>query len=284
MSGPLITVSELRDVLGNNPGACVLDMRWRLDRPEGRPDYLDGHIPGAVYVDLEQELAHRDDPAAGRHPVPARERLEASARRWGVRTGETVYVYDDLQSVAAARAWWLLRGSGVDVRVVDGGLRAWLAEDLPLQTGDTEPAAWGDITLQPLTGELSSHDAALTADRGVLIDTRHRRLYRGDDDPLDPVAGHIPGARNLPTTVHQQDGRFYDAERIRSNFALVGAVPGRPVGAYCGSGVASAHTVLAGTIAGLDVGLYAGSWSQWSRTRGLQYAVGASPRGVLLPV
>lgn len=285
MAGPLISVPELHEVVRSPSDLTVLDVRWRLDRPEGRPDYLSGHIPGAVYVDLEAELAHRGDPAAGRHPLPSTPRLEAAARRWGITRGTPVVIYDDLDSVAAARAWWLLSRAGVhDVRVLDGGLRAWVEAGHPLEPGDASPARAGNVVLHTLEPGLSADAAARVAERGVLIDVRHRRLYRGDDDPHDPIAGHIPGARNLPTTVHVTEGRFRSPEVIRANFRLVGADSRVSIGAYCGSGVASAHTVLAGAVAGIAVDLYAGSWSEWSRSRGRRYAVGSSPAGVLLPV
>lgn len=285
MPSPLITVDELHAALTASRGIRVLDVRWRLDRPEGRPDYLDGHIPSAVYVDLESDLAERGDPSEGRHPVPGAERLQRAARRWGLEDGQAVVVYDDLDAVAAARAWWVLRQAGVDdVRVLDGGLRAWTAAGHPLEPGDVTPRRGGGITLTAPDGALTADEAARVAERGVLIDVRHRRLYRGDDDPHDPVAGHIPGARNLPTTVHVENGSFRSPERIRANFALVGAVRGVDIAAYCGSGVASAHTVLAGEIAGLRVDLFAASWSHWSRSRGRRYAVGSSPAGLLLPI
>src|SRR6478609_7742390 len=150
MPSPLISPAELSSLLSSAPRPRILDVRWRLDEPEGRPAYLEGHLPGAVYVDLERELARRGDPREGRHPLPPREQLQAAARRWGIRSGDTVVVYDDVQSVAAARAWWVLSRSGVaDVRVLDGGLRGWLAERLPLETGDVLPRP-GNVVLHDI--------------------------------------------------------------------------------------------------------------------------------------
>ncbi|WP_040166550.1 sulfurtransferase [Microbacterium gorillae] len=284
MPRPLIDVVELADLLRGDTPVHLLDVRWRLDQPEGRPAYLDGHLPGAVYVDLDRELADRDDPKRGRHPVPSREALQASARRWGLRTGEPVVIYDDVQSVAAARAWLLLTRSGVaDVRVLDGGLRAWIAAGFPLPTGDVLPTP-GDIELAELTGTIDIDEAATWSTSGVLIDARAPERFRGDADPLNPVAGHIPGARNLPTTAHLSAGRFLDPERLRLLFAAVGADGTTPVAAYCGSGIAASHTVLAAELAGLDVALYPGSWSQWSRARGRVAAVGSAPAQDLLPI
>ncbi|MDL9978822.1 sulfurtransferase [Microbacterium sp. ASV49] len=280
----LIAARELSDLLIDAP-VRLLDVRWRLDRPEGRPAYLDGHLPGAVYVDFDNELADRGDPRRGRHPLPTREQLQAAARRWGLHPGDTVVAYDDVQSVAAARAWWLLTRSGVaDVRVLDGGLRAWIAEELPLALGDVQPRR-GTIELHPIPdgSRIGIDEAEAWPRSGVLLDVRAADRYRGDVEPLDPVAGHIPGAVNVPTTVHLDAGRFRSPEEIRATFAAAGAAEGTRVAAYCGSGVAASHTVLAGAIAGIDVVLYPGSWSEWSRRR--RYAaIGQTPARVVLPV
>ena len=276
---PLITPAELSALLDDRRDVRLLDVRWRLDQPEGRPAYLDGHLPGAVYVDLDGELADRGgDPSRGRHPLPSRERLQAAARRWGVRTGDTVVVYDDVHSVAAARAWWLLTRSGVaDVRVLDGGLRGWLVEGGHLYTGDVQPRP-GNIVLDDIRGSLDDVDDVESWPRsGVLLDARAADRYRGDTEPMDPVAGHIPGAVNLPTTAHLEAGRFREPAAIRAAFAELGVREGVPAAAYCGSGIAACHTALAGAIAGIDISVYPGSWSQWSNSRGRAVATGATP-------
>lgn len=244
----------------------VLDVRWRLDRPDSRPEYLEGHLPGAVYVDLDTELAAHGRPEDGRHPLPTVEALQASARRWGLHAGDTVVVYDDLKNLSAARAWWLLRYAGVaDVRLLDGSLRAWTAAGLPLETGDVQPEP-GDIDLT--YGALPTIDidgAAAFPEDGVLLDARAGERYRGEAEPVDPRAGHIPGARNAPTTGNVgPDGRFLDPAALRARFAEVGVVDGVPVAAYCGSGVTAAHEAVALTLAGFTAALYPGSWSQWS--------------------
>lgn len=282
---PLISPSELDALRRDEPNLRLLDVRWRLDEPEGRPAYLDAHLPGAVYVDLEHELARRGDPTDGRHPLPTREALEESARRWGLNAGDTVVVYDDLHSIAAARAWWLLTRSGVpNVRVLDGGLRAWIADGLPLETGDVQPRR-GTIQLDDITPEevLGIADVEDWPWRGILLDVRAPERYRGESEPIDPVGGHIPGARNLPTTVHVHAGRFRSPREIRAAFASVGATEEAAVAAYCGSGIAATHTALAGAVAGLHVALYSGSWSQWSNTRGRLVAVGATPSAEVVP-
>ena len=272
---PLITVEELSDLLTSAQPVRVLDVRYRLDRPDGRPAYRAGHVPGAVYVDLDHELAHIDRPEDGRHPLPALDELQTAARRWGLRDGDTVVVYDDWNGMGAARAWWLLTGAGAaDVRVLDGGYRAWVEAGLPVDDGDDRPEP-GTVTLHERTaGVASIDDAAAWSGHGVLIDVRAPERFRGESEPMDPIAGHIPGAVNLPSLVHLDDGRFKDAAAIRAAFAEVGATPGVAVAAYCGSGVTAAHTALAGALAGIDITVYPGSWSQWSNTPGRPVATG----------
>ncbi len=248
---------------------AVLDVRWALGDPDGREHYRAGHVPGAVFVD--RELAAPPSPAAGRHPLPTLEDLQVAARRWGVRQGGHVVVYDDAGGLAAARAWWLLRWAGVEqVQLLDGGLRAWRAAGLPLATGD-EAAEPGDVTLSPGPagrGHLPIVDAdgaAHLAAEGVLLDVRAGERYRGEVEPIDPVAGHVPGAVSAPTGANLDDaGRFLPAAVLRERFAGLGVRDGVPVAAYCGSGVTAAHTVAALAVAGIDAALYPGSWSQWS--------------------
>lgn len=285
MPSPLLTAAELAHLLRETSRVRLLDVRWRLDVPEGRPDYLAGHLPGAVYVDLDRELARRGDPRQGRHPLPPREDLQRAARRWGISHGDIVVAYDDLHSVAAARAWWVLTRSGVrDVRVLDGGLRGWLTERLPLETGDVLPPP-GDVVLAEIREGLADiDDIEQWPSSGLLLDVRAPERYRGDAEPLDPVAGHIPGAVNLPTTVHLYAGRFRSAEEIRREFAAVGAADGVPVAAYCGSGIAASHTALAGAIAGIEVVVYPGSWSEWAHSRGRLVATGPTPAGEVSPL
>lgn len=270
----LISPEELAALVAT-PGIRLLDVRWRLDRPDGRLDYAAGHVPGAVFVDLGTELSREGRADEGRHPLPARATLEAAARRWGIDRGDTVIVYDDANSVSAARAWWLLRGSGVaDVRVLDGGIRAWTAAGLPVETGEVVPAR-GNVALTELAAPIATiDDAAGWSQRGALLDARAPERYRGDTEPIDPVAGHIPGARNLPASALLDDGRFRDPSELVAAFAAVGATRGVPVAAYCGSGVTAAHTALAGALAGIEVTVYPGSWSEWSNTPGRPVASG----------
>ena len=259
----LISAAELAAVL---PTVRVLDVRWSLAAPDGRAAHLAGHVPGAVYVDLDSELARHGDPRDGRHPLPDTADLQEAARRWGLNDGDTVVVYDGAGNLAAARAWWLLRDAGVaDVRLLDGALPAWTAAGLPLATGPERPER-GTITLRPhLLSTVDIDGAAEFPDRGVLLDARAGERYRGETEPVDPRAGHIPGAVSAPTSDNlAEDGTFLPADRLRERFTALGVTEDRPVAAYCGSGITAAHTVVALTIAGFAPALYAGSWSQWA--------------------
>ena len=275
---PLITARELAALLGGGRTVRLLDVRWRLDRPDGRPEYLEAHLPGAVYVDLDHELASHGRPEDGRHPLPTRDALESAARRWGLRAGDTVVAYDDAGGLAAARAWWLLSRAGVaDVRVLDGGLSAWTREGLPLEEGDVVPQS-GDIVLHDATeGIADIDDAAAWPSRGVLLDVRAAERYRGEVEPLDPIAGHIPGAVNLPISTLLSDGLLRSSDELRAAFEAAGATQDTPVAAYCGSGITAAQAALAGVVAGIDVTVYPGSWSQWSNSPGRPVATGAEP-------
>src|SRR6478736_5489313 len=222
----LITPAELDDLL-RSTAVRVLDVRERLDHPDGSAEHLEGHVPGAVYVDMETELSQHGRPDEGRHPLPPREALQAAARRWGIDDGDTVVVYDDDRALGASRAWWLLTRSGIaDVRLLDGGLGAWTAAGLPLESGPVTPEP-GAVSLAPIAEPvLSIDEAAALAASGVLIDVRAAERYRGEVEPIDPIAGHIPGAVNLPTGAYMEGERFRDAATLRALFATVGAGDG----------------------------------------------------------
>ncbi len=261
----------------------MLDVRWKLGGPPGLAEHLAGHIPGSVYVDLDTELAGHGAPEDGRHPLPAIDDLQAAARLWGLHDGDTVVVYDDLGSQSAARAWWLLRHAGMrDVLVLDGALAAWRSAGLPLATGSDAHREAGTVHLA--YGALATIDAdtaAAVARTGVLLDARAAARYRGETEPIDPRAGHIPGAISAPTTENlAPDGRFRSVDELRARFESLGVRAMRPVGVYCGSGVTAAHEALALVIAGFVPYLYPGSWSQWSNLPDRQIETGdAPPRG-----
>jgi thiosulfate/3-mercaptopyruvate sulfurtransferase len=255
---PLISVAEL----AANPSAfTVLDVRYKLGGPAGPAEFAAGHIPGAVFVDLDDALAAAPG-RGGRHPLPEAAAFAAGMRRLGVSGDRPVVVYDDWGARAAARAWWLLRYHGHgDVRVLDGGWAAWKASGSAVATEVAVPAP-GDFEAVP--GGMPIVDAEDVQRVGVLIDARAPERYRGDVEPIDPVAGHIPGAVNVPTTSNlAADGRFRAPAELAAEYARVGAVPGADVAAYCGSGVTAAQDVLALEIAGVRAKLYPGSWSGW---------------------
>ncbi|HEV7653443.1 MAG TPA: sulfurtransferase [Mycobacteriales bacterium] len=270
---PLIDVDELAELIQNvtAPSLVVLDVRWRLAGPTPAELYAPGHLPSAVAVDLDRDLADAvGDGRRGRHPLPDPDVFETTLRRWGIRADSTVVVYDDADGSSAARAWWLLRWAGLtDVRVLDGGIGAWLAAGQPLTTEVPEPAP-GDVVVRP--GDMPVLDAdaagALPGAGGVLLDARAEARYRGEVEPVDPVAGHIPDARSAPTSGNvEADGRFLAPEELRERFAALGVRPGKAVGAYCGSGVTASQEVLALEIAGVPAALYPGSWSEWVADR-----------------
>jgi thiosulfate/3-mercaptopyruvate sulfurtransferase len=274
---PLIDAAALARALAGPRPPVLLDVRWALTGPPGIDSYRAGHLPGAQFVDLDRELAGPPGPG-GRHPLPATAGFQAAMRRAGVNDGWPVVVYDDRDATAAARAWWLLGYFGhAPVRVLDGGYQAWLAAGHPVQRAAV-PAAPGWFTARP--GHLPLLDAAGAAGlarRGVLLDARAAERYRGEVEPADPVAGHIPGARSAPTTGNVgADGRFLDPAALRARFAGLG-VGDAPAGVYCGSGVTAAHEVLALRIAGQPAALYVGSWSDWITDPGRPVATGQDP-------
>ncbi len=250
------------------PELVLLDVRWALGDPHGHRHHLAGHLPGAVFVDLDRELAAPPSPTLGRHPLPEVADLQASARRWGVSTTSRVVVYDDSGAMAAARAWWLLRWAGLtDVRILDGGLGAWRAAGHPVQTGEVTPVP-GDVVLTP--GQLAVVEAddvarLAAATDAVVLDARAGERYRGEVEPIDPRAGHIPGAISAPTAGNlDPQGRFLPKDLLRQRFTTLGVTGAGVTATYCGSGVTAAHQVAALAVAGFEAALYPGSWSQWS--------------------
>ncbi|HVC04193.1 MAG TPA: sulfurtransferase [Candidatus Acidoferrales bacterium] len=260
----MLDCHDLAARLASNPRPLLLDVRWALGGPPGLGEYRIAHIPGAQFVDLDRDLSA--PPGAGRHPLPDAASFEAAMRRHGVSMSRPVVVYDASTGTSAARAWWLLRYFGhPDVALLDGGFAAWTASGLPVAEGDDAGVPAGDFVAAPgALPLLDAAGAAAMAARGVLVDARAPERFRGDVEPVDPVAGHIPGARNLPA---QQtlgaDGKLLPPEALRDRFAAVGVRAGDPVGVYCGSGVVATQEVFAMAVAGIEAALYPGSWSEW---------------------
>ncbi|SES02464.1 thiosulfate/3-mercaptopyruvate sulfurtransferase [Propionibacterium cyclohexanicum] len=259
----LITPVELAGMLASATPPAVLDVRWSGPAAPGggREDFEAGHVPGSQWISADDELSDRSKPG-GRHPLPSRESFQTVLREHGVRRDRPVVVLDARDSQAAGRLWWMLTDAGLtDVHVLDGGFAAWQAAGLPVQAGPAEPVAPGDVVVGPPSLPTADADEVARASRNIW-DVRAPERFRGDREPIDPRAGHIPGARNLPEQDnHRRDGRFKSVEELQRNLAQVR--PGDIV--YCGSGITAAQTLLALHIAGIDgVRLYPGSWSDWS--------------------
>ena len=262
----LISPAELADLLGSERPPILADVRWSLGGPPGKPDFVASHIPGAVWVDLEAQLASPPG-AGGRHPLPRIDRFQQAMRDIGVCEDSLVVVYDAATSQAAARVWWLLSDAGHDqVKVLNGGLAAWIAAGLPPVSGPGAPSTQGDFVARP--GQRAQVNAAeIAAELGVsdgltLVDVRAPERYSGDKEPIDPVAGHIPGAINIPATENLDvDGRFLPPAEIAARYAAAGGREGAVL--YCGSGVTAAQSLLALESAGLTAAIYPGSWSEW---------------------
>ncbi len=282
---PLVSAADVARDLASERPPVLLDVRYQLvgaapGGPTAAEEYAAGHLPGAHFVDLDRDLAA--PPGApgrgGRHPLPDVEEFGAAMRRFGVSAGRPVVVYDGAASMAAARAWWLLRWAGHrDVRVLDGGFAAWREAGLPVSAEVPQPQE-GDFKPAPgLMPTVDGDGAAVWAREGLLLDARSGERYRGEVEPVDPRAGHVPGAVSAPTAENVgPDGRFRPAAELAERFRALG-VGERPTAVYCGSGVTAAHQVLALELAGVEATLYPGSWSEWSSDGSRPVAVTDQP-------
>lgn len=281
--GPLIDAQALAREL--ELGSCVVvDCRFTLtDPPAGRAAYERGHIPGARYAHLDDDLARHPRVGEGRHPLPDREQFAATLGRWGIGSEDAVVAYDEGSGAIAARLWWLLGWVGHERRaVLDGGLAAWQAAGLPLEQAHPQARSrrYDALPLER-AGVVATKDlAAEQAAGGLLVDARAAPRYRGEQEPIDPKAGHVPGARNRPFSANvTSTGRFRPPAELRAELTelLGGRTPDRLI-AMCGSGVTACHLLLAMDVAGLSGGrLYAGSWSEWIRDPARPIATGAAP-------
>ncbi len=261
--GPLVETAWLRAHLGE-PDEVVVDCRYDLGRPRaGRPLWLEGHIPGAAFLDVDRDLAGEPG-ERGRHPLPEAADFEAAARRAGVESTSRVVAYDEAGEGGAARLWWLLRHFGHDeAAVLNGGLAAWREEGGPLEAGEADAAQARPRSGHPFTANPRDDDTAsaseLVATKPRLLDARAPERYRGETEPIDPVAGHIPGAVNVFFAEIAPKGRFLPEEELRRRLG------DEPFVAYCGSGITACTLVLAGELGGVEGRLYPGSWSEWCR-------------------
>lgn len=255
-----------------SPGLVILDCRFALENPDyGRCSYAEGHIEGAQYADLERHLSGPvTKGVTGRHPLPAADALAQQLRAWGINADTDVVLYDDGPSAFAARAWWLLAwlGKRDGVFILDGGLKAWHAAGFPLSLDApvTEPGTFAGTPDNHLLLDAEHLQKRLGQPGLTLIDARAQPRFRGEVEPIDPVAGHIPGAQCAAFSENLgSDGRFLSVEQLKQRFAdqLKGRSPDELV-AYCGSGVTACHNLFALSLAGYPLGkLYAGSWSEW---------------------
>ncbi len=259
-----------------SPDAQVLDVRWTLGgRPgAGRGEFTAGHLPGARFLDLDDVLVGPcTDPALGRHPLPSVSRLESGLGALGVDPARPVVVYDVPGSFAAGRAWWVLTWAGLETRVLDGGFPAWVAAGRPVESGPGRQPTPRPLSLT--TGHLPTITAAqIQGWPGSLVDARVAERYRGDLEPIDAQAGHIPGAVNRPVTgFWTADGTLPDDDTLRT---CLGDLR-EPVAVYCGSSVSAAQVILALAALGVEAALYPPSWSGWSADPSHPVATGPTP-------
>jgi len=268
----------------HDEGLCIVDVRWYLDPArKGREAYAAGHLPGALFLDAQADLAgpggRRGGPL-GRHPWPSVEQVERVMGAAGIGPGTRVLAYDDQAGAVAARLWFLLRAHGHDdVAVLDGGYPKWLAEGRPVTS---EPARVAPATFSArLRPELFVHKAEMLARPAdaLVLDARLAERYRGEVEPIDPRAGHVPGARSAPFADNLTQGELptlRPSEELRAHYAALGAAGRTPI-VYCGSGITACHDLLALHLAGLPGRLYTGSWSEWSSDPQLPVATGSEP-------
>ncbi len=267
MIDPVISSNE---IAGHDGPIAIADVRWYLDEPrKGEAEYDASHIPNAVHIHLEDHLSAHDGP--GRHPLPTREAFAATMGELGLGDEHLIVAYDDRSGAIAARLWWMLRDIGHDrVRVLDGGIEAWTAAGMPLETTTRQRPSAIMTVRDPLTLQLDGASLQRRLGEVVLLDARAAERYRGDEEPIDPVAGHIPTAKSAPTEENLDGtGLFLPPETLRALFESLGVEHGLDTVVYCGSGVSACQDALAMVRAGLpEPILYPGSWSDWSGSGG----------------
>lgn len=273
----LISVEDLLARLESGQSTVLLDVRWVLGDPHGHQHYLEGHLPGAIFADMNEELASHGTPQDGRHPLPSEVDFQATVRRWGINEGDTVVAYDDAGQAAASRAWWLLGYAGIpNVLMLDGGLGAWRDANLALEQGEVSAEPGNGVVHYGAKPIIDIQEAKKWGAHGVLLDARAGERYRGETEPIDPKAGHIPGATSAPTMENLSgDKRFKSAAELQRRFKDLGLDEDSEIAVYCGSGVTAAHEIAALEIAGFEAALYPGSWSAWSNNSDLPVALGA---------
>jgi len=276
VANPLITVEELNGIL-ENEDVRVVDCRWYLGNPDGGSSaYHDGHIPGAMFASLDADLS--GDVGPGRHPLPSPDDFANFLLRLGISPSTTVVTYDDRGGAIASRLWWMLTDQGHKrASVLDGGIQAWIGNGHALTTDEQQPQA-GTFRTRPWRDIVDRSAVISRKDGALLIDARSSERYRGEEEAVDPKAGHIPGAVSLPESGNLTDElTFLPPAALRSRFASAGITGPDNVISHCGSGVTACHNILAMEVAGIGRPLlYVGSWSDWSSTD-LPVATGEQP-------
>jgi thiosulfate/3-mercaptopyruvate sulfurtransferase len=272
---PIPPVVDVAWLEAASPPAVLADVRWYLDGRSGRAAYDAGHLPGAIFVDVERDLAGPPDPRHGRHPLPSPESFAEALCRLGIGDDDVVVAYDDVGGAIAARLVWMLRVTGRPAALLDGGVACWPGE-LEVRPS-VRPRAVATAQAWPV-GRLASADDVATGAH-LVLDARAAERYSGAHEPVDPRAGHVPGARSLPCRENlDESGRFLAVAQLRRRFASLGVSAESSVVAYCGSGVTACHDLLALEHAGFGPGrLYPGSWSQWSNDPARPVASGVDP-------
>jgi thiosulfate/3-mercaptopyruvate sulfurtransferase len=285
MSIPMLVSTEwLARHLGD-PGLRIADVRWSLlEKDKGRNAYLQGHIPGAVFMDVDGDLASPRGQGPGRHPLPLPERFAESMSRAGIGSDTHVIAHDFGDGSTAARLWWLLRYFGHErVSLLDGGFALWTAEGRPVEApvSSYPPSEFAAVPRAAMLVDADAVDRLRTDPRTLILDSRMAERYEGRVEPIDPLAGHIPGAKNRPYPANvrsAQDARFLEPARLREQFMQLGADRAERVIAYCGSGVNACQNLFALQLAGFEAGLlYEGSWSDWCSVPSRAMSTGSEP-------
>jgi thiosulfate/3-mercaptopyruvate sulfurtransferase len=281
----LISTAQLANRIAD-PKLRILDARWYLDPSrKGLDAYNAGHIPGAFFADIGNDFAgpggRRGGPI-GRHPFPSSTQVQNVMRLFGITPGVRVVAYDDAAGAIAARVWFVLKANGFDdAAVLDGGITKWIAEGREVTVQPPSISTMTDFVVTPRPVlVLDKAEFAATKDHSLVLDARVPERYRGDIEPIDPPAGHIPGARNAPYTLNLTTEAcpvFKPAAELRSHYESLGVAEGREPVVYCGSGINAAHDLLALEVAGFKGRLYGGSWSEWSSDPDLPVATGETP-------
>lgn len=280
LPGPVVSAEWLSDHL-DDPTLVIADMRWYIDGRSGEAAYDAGHLPGAVWVDLDRDLASSSGTGPGRHPLPSPGHFAAAMNRLATGDGDVVVAYDDAGGSIAARLWWMLTALGHDAAVLDGGISAWtgeLSNDLPSERPDSlfteKPWPLGS------TVDVVTVDTLRRGDDAVILDARSADRYRGEPNPIDKRLGHIPGAVSAPwnENLDEDTGRFRPVNELRARFTSLGVRHDRPAVCHCGSGITACHNLLALQLAHLPAGrLYPGSWSDWAADPGRPVRIGDQP-------